>query len=158
MTRRSVCLRGIDPGCSTCNPQCSRPRFQHLPSRWWRPMGLISLAAPLLTACLPSSPQPTVATAQKQKIEGVFITTLAAPAGWQVKESRGLNCRFFQYAGTGDYVDRFNSALQGLVEEGKKLGAQAFVNARISSESHEMQGSKWHTSMVQICGDFVVLM
>lgn len=88
----------------------------------------------------------------------LFITTRQTfPGRSIIEEKGGFYCQFFQYSGTGDYGDRFRDALDGLRNEGKKLGANAFINASVSSESHEIQGSKWHASFVHICGDFVRL-
>ena len=104
------------------------------------------------------APNPAEVHSPKQQIEGVLITSLPAAPGRVVTALKGgFYCQFFQYSGTGDYGDRFRQMLDGVTEEGKKLGANAFVNAAISSESHEIQGSKWHSSVVHICGDFVVL-
>lgn len=77
--------------------------------------------------------------------------------GWTVVETKGLECRFFEYSGTGDYIDRFKAAIGGIKEEGAKLGSNAFVNLHITSESFELQGSKWHSSIVHMCGDLVVI-
>ena len=89
--------------------------------------------------------------------EEVIITSLANVPGRATGQPKGgLFCRFFE-SGTGDYAERFRNALEGIRVEGKKLGANAFVQASVSSESHEIQGSKWHSSIVHICGDFVRL-
>jgi hypothetical protein len=90
--------------------------------------------------------------------EELLITALASPPGRAIaQEKDGFFCRFFEYSGTGDYGERFRNALEGIRIEGKKKGANAFVQATVSSESHEIQGSKWHSSIVHICGDFVLL-
>jgi len=108
-----------------------------------------------LTGC---QPQATTAPGiPKQKLDGFFITTMGSAPGWQVVESQGFYCRIFDYSGTGDYMDRFNGAIEAIREVGQEAGANALVNLRISSESHEVQGSKWHSSIVHICGDMVVL-
>lgn len=94
----------------------------------------------------------------KQKIEEFHFSSLTTPpVGWAVQETQGYYCRFFEYAGTGEYVAKFQSVMNGIVEEGKKKGANGFLNAHVAAESHEIQGSKWHASVVHLCGDFVVL-
>jgi len=94
----------------------------------------------------------------EQRLDDVFVTSLSSLPGRQVVEGKGgFYCQFFQYSGTGDYALRLKNALAELVAEGKKQGANAFINARLSAESHEIQGSKWHSSIVHICGDYVIL-
>ena len=93
----------------------------------------------------------------KQKKSDFFVTTTAGPVGWDVVEVKGVYCQFFQYTGNGDYVDKFQDALNLISAQGKKEGANGFVNFRIASESHEIQGSKWHASIVNMCGDFAVI-
>lgn len=102
-----------------------------------------------LTACQPS--------VSKQKVEGFFITSLQAPIGWQIKESKGFYCRFFEYTGTNDYSARFSSVLNDVAAEGKRKNANAFVNARVSSESHGAQGANKAASIIHVCGDYVVM-
>lgn len=109
------------------------------------------LAVLVLTACQPGA-QP-----DKQKVSGFFTSSLAAPAGWRIKEVRGFECRFFEYAGTGDYLDRLKGALRGIAEDGRKSGANAFVNARMSSVSHDVPASKTQASVVHVCGDYVIV-
>jgi hypothetical protein len=88
----------------------------------------------------------------------LIITSLSSLPGRALVEHKdGFYCRFFEYSGTGDYGERFRKALEFIRDEGKQQGANAFVHASVSSESHEIQGSKWHSSMVHICGDFVRL-
>lgn len=120
-----------------------------------------------LAACQPAAQQPVAAPSvaaqpvapvpAKQKVTGFFTSSLEAPAGWRIKEVRGFECRFFEYAGTGDYLDRFKGVLRGIAEDGKNSGANAFVNARVSSESHETPGSKARAAIVHVCGDYVII-
>jgi hypothetical protein len=101
-----------------------------------------------------SAPTPEAPPADEELI----ITSLPSLPGRSIVATKGgLYCRFFEYSGTGDYGDRFRKALDGITSEGKQKGANAFVQASVSSESHEIQGSKWHSSIVHICGDFVRL-
>lgn len=116
---------------------------------------LIVSAAIIAAGCQPLSESP--ASVPKQKLPDFLVTTLSTVPGWSVAETKGFYCRIFQYAGTGDYADKFNAAIGAIEEEGKKGGSNAFVNLQISSESHEIQGSKWHASVVHMCGDFVTL-
>jgi hypothetical protein len=110
-------------------------------------------AAPAVSA----SAATPVAQATHESDE-LLITALSSPPGRAIaQEKDGFFCRFFEYSGTGDYGERFRNALEGIRSEGKKKGANAFVQASVSSESHEIQGSKWHSSIVHICGDFVLL-
>ena len=74
-----------------------------------------------------------------------------------ISDVKGFGCRVFQYNGTGDYMEKFNGALEGLKSNGSELGANAFLNFSVSSESHEIQGSKWHASIVHLCGDYAVI-
>lgn len=115
------------------------------------------LLLPALGACSATSSDGGTSAASKQKLDGVMITTLPAPGGWKIKETKGMHCRFFQYAGEGDYVEKFNSATAAIQEEAKKQGAQALVNLRVTSASYEIQGSKWHASVLNLCGDLVTL-
>lgn len=112
---------------------------------------LCVLAALSLTACQTGSAPP------KQKINGFFTTSLEKPTGWQIREVRGFECRFFEYAGTADYLDRLKGVLRGIADDGKNSGANAFVNARVSSESHEVPATKARASFVHVCGDYVVI-
>lgn len=125
-------------------------------------LSLLSLAACQPVAQQPAAPQPAavppVAQAPvKQKITGFFTSSLEAPAGWRIKEVRGFECRFFEYAGSGDYLDRFKGVLRGIAEDGRNSGANAFVNARVSSESHEAPGSKTRAAIIHICGDYAII-
>jgi len=115
-------------------------------------LSLLSLLALLtLSACqLASQPE-------KQKIGSFFTSSLQAPAGWRIKEVRGFECRFFEYTGTNDYLDRLKGVLRGISEAGIKSGANAFVNARVSTVSHEVAGSKTIASIVHVCGDYVIV-
>lgn len=117
---------------------------------------LVAAAAAIsLVGC--QAPSGTTAAAPKQELPEFLVTTLEAAPGWTVAETKGFYCQVFQYAGTGDYVDKFNLAIGAIKDEGKKGGSNAFVNMQLSSESHEIQGSQWHASIVHICGDFVTL-
>jgi hypothetical protein len=93
----------------------------------------------------------------KQQLPEFLVSTLDSAPGWSVVETKGFYCHVFQYSGTGDYVDKFNAAIAAIKEEGKKGGSNAFVNLQISSESHEIQGSRWHASIIHLCGDLVTL-
>ena len=94
----------------------------------------------------------------KQVVDDFFVsTTASAPVGWQISENKGFYCRFFPYSGTDDYSDRFNGALAEIKEEGKKMGANALINFSVSGTSFEFQGSKWHSSVVHLCGDYVAI-
>jgi hypothetical protein len=112
---------------------------------------LALLALLTLSACQFGS-QP-----EKQKIGSFFTSSLEAPAGWRIKEVRGFECRFFEYAGTSDYLDRLKGVLRGISEAGLKSGANAFVNARVSTVSHEVAGAKTVAAIVHVCGDYVVV-
>ena len=112
---------------------------------------VFALAALLLTGCqLGSQPD-------KQKVPAFFTTSLGAPTGWRIKEVRGFECRFFEYAGSNDYLDRFKGVLRGIADDGKKSGANAFLNARVSAESHEAPATKAQMSIVHVCGDYVII-
>lgn len=110
------------------------------------PLVLVSLAA------CQSGSQP-----EKQKIGSFFTSSLGAPTGWRIKEVRGFECRFFEYAGSNDYLERFKGVLRGIAEDGRKSGANAFLNARVSAESHEAPATKTQMSIVHVCGDYVIL-
>ena len=121
---------------------------------------LCALTVLCLTACQPGA-QPTTAQPStgkgKQKVGSFFTSSLQAPVGWQIKEVRGFECRFFEYSGTPDYVERLKGVLRGIAEDGLKSGANAFLNARLSSESHEVASTKTRASIVHVCGDYVVI-
>ena len=108
-------------------------------------------------ACLSLAGCQTGSQPEKQKVPSFFTTSLGAPTGWRVKEVRGFECRFFEYAGTDDYLDRFKGVLRGIAEDGKKSGANAFLNARVSTESHQAPATKAQVSIVHVCGDYVII-
>lgn len=117
---------------------------------------LVAAAAAIsLVGC--QAPSATTADTPKQALPEFLVTTLEAAPGWTVAETKGFYCHVFQYMGTGDYVEKFNLAIGAIQDEGKTAGSNAFVNMQVSSESHEIQGSRWHASIVHICGDFVTL-
>lgn len=117
----------------------------------------IATATALLCLAGCHAPSGTTGPAAKQELPDFLVTTLQAAPGWTVAETKGFYCHVFQYSGTGDYVDKFNLAIGAIQDVGKKGGSNAFVNMQVSSESHEIQGSQWHASIVHICGDFVTL-
>lgn len=116
---------------------------------------IAALAATVMTGC--QAPSGSSTALPKQELPEFLVTTLGTAPGWVVADTEGFYCHVFQYAGTGDYVDKFNGAISAIKEEGKKGGSNALVNLQISSESHEIQGSRWHASIVHLCGDFVTL-
>lgn len=122
----------------------------------YRPLIPVMLLA-TLTACNAVPAEVSQNKPAKQSLEGVLITSLPLPAGWQLKESKGFYCRFFEYDGRNNYAEKFNEALAGLREYAQQQGAQAFVNLQVSSSNYEIQGSKWSAARVHLCGDPVVL-
>lgn len=112
----------------------------------------------MLVACQPqSSPTAAVGGVKKQQVSGFFTSSGSLPVGWVMIENQGFYCRFFEYIGRGSYADKFNAALAQISSAGEEQGANAFLNLRVTSSSYEIQGSKWHSSLVHICGDFAVI-
>jgi hypothetical protein len=105
-----------------------------------------------------AAPAPASApVSAKQKIEGVLLTSLSAVPGWTIAETKGVTCYGFGFDGNGKYWDKFAEAQDSAREDAKKAGANAWINIKVSASSFEAQGSKWHMSVVHLCGDLVVL-
>lgn len=119
------------------------------------PLLFAVVAAISLVGC--QVPSAATDATPKQELPEFLVTTLQGAPGWTVAETKGFYCHVFQYTGTGDYVEKFNLAIGAIQDVGKEGGSNAFVNMQVSSESHEIQGSQWHASIVHICGDFVTL-
>lgn len=132
----------------------------------WLVAGLCMSAALFVSACQKSAsdgnPKPDGAPLQAQpgdtsKAEAFLTTSLAIVPNRTVTRTFGFECRLFTYSGHGDYVERFQVALAEIEESAKKKGANAFINMRVAAVGYEAQGSKWASSVVNICGDPVVL-
>lgn len=132
----------------------------------WLVAGLCMSTALLISACQrpasdgkpkPDEAPPLAQPGDTSKAEAFLTTSLAIVPNRTVTRTFGFECRLFTYSGHGDYVERFQGALAGLEESAKKKGANAFINMRVAAVGYEAQGSKWSSSVVNICGDLVVL-
>jgi uncharacterized protein YbjQ (UPF0145 family) len=93
---------------------------------------------------------------QKSKKQSFIVSTLSSIPGKTITKTYGFYCRFFIYGGTPkNYTPRFEGAIAGISLKGKKMGANAFINMRISDATAALQGSEWNSSIINICGDFV---
>ncbi|MHB8281953.1 MAG: hypothetical protein ACYDDE_03995 [bacterium] len=107
----------------------------------------------ILTGCHNNSSKP-------QKLVGksktFIISTLSFIPGRNISKTDGFYCGFFIYGGTPkNYTARFEGAIAGITVKGKKMGADAFINMKISQSTADLQGSKWNSSIINVCGDFV---
>lgn len=110
-----------------------------------------------LTACLPQEKSATAPVTAKKPPENFMISTLPALPGWDIKESKGMYCQMFRHIGEDNYGAQFRQAMAAIEEEGKKSGAQALINFKVTAATYEVQGAKWSAATVNLCGDFVVL-
>lgn len=99
-------------------------------------------------------------SSKPQKLAGksntFIVSTLSFIPGKNILKTDGFYCRFFIYGGTPkNYTPRFEDAITGITEKGKKMGADAFINMKISQSTADLQGSKWNSSIINVCGDFV---
>lgn len=113
--------------------------------------------AVLLTGCGGAGISPKAPAIERQKLDGVLITTLAGVPGWTIAETKGVQCAGVGFDGNGKYWPGVDQAMESMRTDATKTGANAVVNFRLSSASFEVQGSKWHASITHLCGDSVVL-
>ena len=108
----------------------------------------------VLTGChISGKPQTAKQTPKKQSF---VVSTLSSIPGKTIIKTYGFYCRFFIYGGTPkNYIPRFEGAIAGISLKGKKMGANAFINMKISDATAALQGSEWNSSIINICGDFV---
>ncbi len=93
----------------------------------------------------------------KVSANGFGIYTNNVIPGADIIENRGFYCYSFSEHGNGEYFSSIRNAVAAIENEGAKIGANAFINFRMASATTEMQGSKWNSAYVTICGDFVKL-
>ena len=93
---------------------------------------------------------------QKSKKQSFVVSTLPSIPGKTITKTYGFYCRFFIYGGTPkNYIPRFEGAIASISLKGKKMGADVFLNMKISDATAALQGSEWNSSIINICGDFV---
>jgi|GEM_PF-2782690 len=108
----------------------------------------------ILTGCHNSKSNKTAKS--KGKNQTFIISTLSYIPGKNISKTDGFYCRFFMYGGTPkNYTPRFEAAIAGITKKGKKMEADAFINMKISQSTADLEGSKWNSSIINICGDFV---
>lgn len=113
---------------------------------------ITGVAALVLAGCQLTNEPPV----PKQAYEGFYMSSLSVPpVGWKIMEIQGFSCQIFSYSGEGDYMRSFNGALERLREDAQSQNFNGFINVRVTSDSYEVQGSKWHSSAIHICGDAV---
>jgi hypothetical protein len=115
---------------------------------------LLVLAA---TACgrLPA-PQAQPAPA-RQDIGEFLVTSGSGAVGWETAAVLGFECRLFEYDGGDDYAERFNGTLAELIAAGKRKGANAFINASLSTVDQDSLVPPRSADIVHLCGDYAVL-
>lgn len=120
---------------------------------------ILTIAA-ILTACkqekstTSGSPLDTPANRAVQA-DALIITSLPTLPNQSISlTANSFYCTAFAYFGANEYSEGLQIAQNSVKAEGKTRGAQAFINAHIVSVSAERQGSKWHHSIVNLCGDF----
>ena len=84
-----------------------------------------------------------------------FIFASDIIPGVTVTENKGFFCHTFLDQGHGEFFNSFDRSISAIQTAGLKQGANAMINMKLSSATLSMQGSRWNSAYVSICGDFV---
>ncbi|RZD19028.1 MAG: hypothetical protein EVG15_02690 [Candidatus Acididesulfobacter diazotrophicus] len=108
----------------------------------------------VLTGCHISGKPQTAK--QKSKKQSFIVSTLHSIPSKNISKTDGFYCNYFIYGGTpSNYRLKFQLAIIQIQAKGMKMGANAFINMRVTDATAALQGSEWNSSIVNICGDFV---
>ena len=94
--------------------------------------------------------------AAKERVDKIFGGTFMSGevAGYRTVRNYGYTCAWFVYSGHSDaYFDGLSNALNRLRADLKPEEANVLINLRLFPSTYEAQGSKWNSSLVNICAD-----